>query len=139
MKRLESWERPDKCEERGAGRRSGGLPGLCLLLLLTCCFTVTAQDLHQNDKNAPLPDLPEATSPVALSAVNDPVTGKSAFSFDGKEIPPVIRSAPGSKIQIEYLNKMSRSSKEVCVDRPCMNMTNLHFHGLHVSPNAPTM
>jgi suppressor of ftsI len=134
MKRLDSWERPDMCEER---RRTGGLPGQCLLLLLACCFTVTAQDIPQNDKSAPLPDLPEAKSPVTLSAVNDPVTGKSAFSFDGKEIPPVIRSAPGSKIQIEYLNKMSRSSKEVCVDGPCMNMTNLHFHGLHVSPNAP--
>ncbi len=137
MKRSDSWKRADTCEEHGAGRRSNRLPGHCLLLLLACCFTVTAQNIPQKDKSAPLPDLPEARSPVTLSAVNDPVTGKSAFSFDGKEIPPVIRSAPGSKIQIEYLNKMSRSSKEVCVDGPCMNMTNLHFHGLHVSPNAP--
>ncbi len=137
MKRLSSWELPVGCEERRAGRRTGRRPEQCRLLLLACCFTVTAQNPPQNDKSAPLPDLPEAKSPVTLSAVNDPVTGKSAFSFDGKEIPPVIRSAPGSKIQIEYLNKMSRSSKEVCVDGPCMNMTNLHFHGLHVSPNSP--
>jgi FtsP/CotA-like multicopper oxidase with cupredoxin domain len=137
MKRLCSWELPVGCEERRAGRRTGGLPVQRLLLLLACCFAVTAQGIPQNDKSAPLPDLPEAKSPVTLSAVNDPGTGKSAFSFDGKEIPPVIRSAPGSKIQIEYLNKMSRSSKEVCVDGPCRNMTNLHFHGLHVSPNVP--
>jgi len=26
---------------------------------------------------------------------------------------------------------------ELCVDGPRMNMTNLHFHGLHVSPGAP--
>jgi hypothetical protein len=113
MKKLASWERPDRCEDRLAGRRTGGLPGQCLLLLLACCFTVTAQNIPQDDKSAPLPDLPEARSPVTLSAVNDPVTGESAFSFEGKEIPPVIRSAPGSKIQIEYLNKMSRNSKEV--------------------------
>jgi suppressor of ftsI len=137
MKRLDSWERPDMCEERRAGRHASRLPGQCLLLLLACGFTIQAQDIVQNGKGAPLPDIPEATSPITLSAVNDPVTGKSAFSFDEKEIPPVIRSAPGSKIQIEYLNKMSRNSKEVCVDGSCMNMTNLHFHGLHVSPNAP--
>ena len=125
MRMVCSWERTEKCEKRRAGRRTGGLPLQCLLLLLAWCLTVTAQDIPQNDESAPLPDLPEAKSPVTLSAVNDPVTGKSAFSFDGKEIPPVIRSAPGSKIQIEYLNKMSRSSKEVCVDGPCMNITNL--------------
>ena len=38
---------------------------------------------------------------------------------------------------MEYINQMSTHSREVCVDGPCMNMTNLHFHGLHVSPDAP--
>jgi len=116
--------------------RSSWLLGPCLLLLVYS-FAVQAQDSSQYDKGARLPDLPETTSPLTLLAINDPVTGKSAFSFEGKEIPPVIRSSPGSKIEIEYRNRMSRTSKEVCVDGPCMNMTNLHFHGLHVSPNAP--
>ena len=44
---------------------------------------------------------------------------------------------PGGTIQLDYINQMSTSSREVCVDGPCMNMTNLHFHGLHVSPDAP--
>jgi FtsP/CotA-like multicopper oxidase with cupredoxin domain len=44
---------------------------------------------------------------------------------------------PGGTIQLEYINQMSTRSREICVDGPCMNMTNLHFHGLHVSPNAP--
>jgi suppressor of ftsI len=117
-------------------RGSSCLLGPCLLLLVYS-FAAQAQDISQYDKGARLPDLPEATSPFSLLAVNDPVTGKSAFSYEGKEIPPVIRSSPGSKIEIEYLNRMSRDSTEVCVDGPCMNMTNLHFHGLHVSPNAP--
>ena len=112
------------------------LLGPCLLLLVYG-FAVQAQHISENDKGVPLPNLPEAKSPFTLLAVNDPVTGKSAFSFEGKEIPPVIRAAPGSTIEIEYLNRMSRNSKEACVDGPCMNMTNLHFHGLHVSPNTP--
>lgn len=33
---------------------------------------------------------PEARSPVVLTAINDPRTGKGAFSFNGREDPPVI-------------------------------------------------
>jgi FtsP/CotA-like multicopper oxidase with cupredoxin domain len=85
----------------------------------------------------PLPNLPQVVSPFELQAINDPATGKGAFVFEGHEIPPVIRAVPGGAIQLEYVNQMSKTSSEVCVDGPCMNMTNLHFHGLHVSPNAP--
>ena len=80
---------------------------------------------------------PEAHSPLALTAINDPKTGQAAFEFGGREDPPVIRATPGEDIQIAYVNAMSTHSRETCVDGPCMNMTNLHFHGLHVSPDAP--
>jgi suppressor of ftsI len=109
------------------------------LLLLACAAALPAQGTASSDTGmgVPLPVVPEVTAPFVLRAINDPVTGKSAFEFDGKEIPPVIRSSPGAKIKIEYRNQMSPNSTEVCVDGPCRNMTNLHFHGLHVSPNAP--
>jgi len=137
MQTLLLWKRQDNiCEERRSGYRDNWLFAPCLLLFVYS-FATQAQHISENSKGVPLPNLPEAESPITLLAVNDPVTGKSAFSFEGKEIPPVIRASPGSKIEIEYLNRMSRNSKEVCVDGPCMNMTNLHFHGLHVSPNAP--
>ena len=84
-----------------------------------------------------LPTLPEARSPFILSAVNDPATGKAAFSYRGAEVPPTIRTSPGSTIHLVYQNRMSTHSRELCVDGPCRDMTNLHFHGLHVSPNAP--
>ena len=84
-----------------------------------------------------LPTLPEVRKPFILVAVNDPTNGKGAFSFEGREVPPVIRTEPGGMIRVEYVNHMSKESKESCVDGPCMNMTNLHFHGLHVSPNSP--
>src|ERR1700692_433254 len=84
-----------------------------------------------------LPELPQASTPVTLEAATDPVTGKSEFRFRGNNTPPVIRVQPGSVLNVEYKNKLAAQSKEDCVGHPCMNMTNLHFHGLHVSPNAP--
>src|SRR4030081_665390 len=84
-----------------------------------------------------LPELPQTTSPVTLVAASDPVSGKSEFRYRGNNIPPVIRVQPGSILNIEYKNELVAKSKEECVGHPCMQMTNLHFHGLHVSPNAP--
>jgi suppressor of ftsI len=84
-----------------------------------------------------LSDPPEARSPITLSAVSDPKTGKSSFSFNGVEDPPVIRVSPGGTLSVTYDNKMSAKSSEQCIYGLCMNMTNLHFHGLHVSPDSP--
>ena len=84
-----------------------------------------------------LPELPQASTPVTLEAVTDPVTGKSEFRYRGHNTPPVIRVQPGSTLNVEYKNDLAAQSKEDCFGHPCMQMTNLHFHGLHVSPNAP--
>src|SRR2546421_4923073 len=84
-----------------------------------------------------LPELPQATTPVTLTAASDPVTGKSGFRYQGKNTPPVIRVQPGTTLNVEYKNELAAQSKEDCFGHPCMDMTNLHFHGLHVSPNAP--
>ncbi|HSY36582.1 MAG TPA: multicopper oxidase domain-containing protein [Acidobacteriaceae bacterium] len=84
-----------------------------------------------------MPDPPEVRPPFVLLGVNDPKTGKSAFSLAGQEIPPVIRTSPGQNIRLTFENHMSADSTERCIDGRCQNMTNLHFHGLHVSPNAP--
>jgi suppressor of ftsI len=84
-----------------------------------------------------LPELPQASTPVTLVAASDPVTGKSEFRFRGSNTPPVIRVQPGSILNVEYKNELAARSREECLGHPCMNMTNLHFHGLHVSPNAP--
>ena len=72
-----------------------------------------------------------------LVATTDPVTGKSEFGYRGNNTPPVIRVEPGSVLNVEYKNELAAQSKEDCFGHPCMNMTNLHFYGLHVSPNAP--
>jgi len=103
--------------------------GLCTCACLTIAIA-SAQDRV-------LPELPEARTPVALSAASDSVTGKSEFHYRGNNTPPVIRVEPGSVLNVEYKNELAVQSREDCLGHPCMQMTNLHFHGLHVSPNAP--
>jgi FtsP/CotA-like multicopper oxidase with cupredoxin domain len=100
---------------------------------ITICLLVAAA----RGQERILPKLPQATSPVTLVAASDPVTGKSEFRYQDKNIPPVIRGRPGSVLNVGYKNELAAQSREDCVGHPCMQMTNLHFHGLHVSPNAP--
>jgi suppressor of ftsI len=72
---------------------------------------------------------------LTLHAVN--VNGRDAFAFDGDTVAPVIRASPGDVLKITYLNDLPAKSLETCAVNPCMDMTNLHFHGLTVSPNSP--
>jgi len=91
--------------------------------------------------NVPAPPLPEARSEnhvVALTlhaAVN--AEGKDSFAYNGKNIAPVIRVFPGDSLKIDYENDLPVHSAESCAISPCKNMTNLHFHGLEVSPQSP--
>ena len=72
---------------------------------------------------------------VTLHAVNE--NGKDAFAFNGKTVAPVIRATPGDTLKITYVNDLPSKSLESCAVNPCMDMTNLHFHGLTISPEAP--
>lgn len=103
--------------------------------ILLASQAIAAQS--QSASSPLLSNPPEARSPFVLTAVNDPRTGKGAFSFEGHEDPPVIRAFPGEDIHLTYINAMSPHSTERCIGQPCRNMTNLHFHGLHVAPTAP--
>ena len=72
---------------------------------------------------------------LRLHAVNE--NGRDAFAFNGETVAPVIRASPGDVLKITYINDLPSKSTETCAVNPCMDMTNLHFHGLHVSPDAP--
>ena len=113
----------------------------CLICLgLHGSMRLTAQVAADQSQNAParlLSNPPETRSPIVLTAINDSSTGKAAFSFQGREDPPVIRARPGEDLFLTYVDAMSTDSHEMCIDGPCKNMTNLHFHGLHVSPDSP--
>ena len=72
---------------------------------------------------------------LTLHAVNE--NGRDAFRFEGAVVAPVIRASPGDVLKITYINDLPPKSSETCAVNPCMDMTNLHFHGLNVSPDAP--
>jgi suppressor of ftsI len=91
-------------------------------------------------QTVPLPEPPQVRAShhvvsLTLHAVNE--NGRDAFAFDGASVAPVIRASPGDVLKITYINDLPSESSETCAVNPCMNMTNLHFHGLAVSPDAP--
>src|SRR5260221_11642063 len=63
--------------------------------------------------------------------------GKNSFYFNGQPDAPTLRLSPGDQLKITYINDLPAKGQESCAITPCMNMTNLHFHGLTVSPDAP--
>jgi len=62
--------------------------------------------------------------------------GHDAFVFNGRPVPPTIRIAPGDTLKIHYLNALPAATVMQARGGQ-MNMTNLHFHGLSVSPQRP--
>jgi suppressor of ftsI len=63
--------------------------------------------------------------------------GRNSFYFNGQPIAPTLRLSPGDQLKITYINDLPAEPPETCLAGPCMDMTNLHFHGLTVSPDAP--
>jgi FtsP/CotA-like multicopper oxidase with cupredoxin domain len=63
--------------------------------------------------------------------------GHDGFSFNGQVSTPIIRAWPGDTLKIDYVNELPKIVTEPCAIEPCRNMTNLHFHGLEISPRAP--
>ena len=63
--------------------------------------------------------------------------GKNSFYFNDQPNAPTLRLSPGDQLKINYVNDLPSKPRESCAITPCMDMTNLHFHGLTVSPEAP--
>jgi suppressor of ftsI len=87
-------------------------------------------------QNAPEVRAANHVATLTLHAVRDS-NGRDAFLFQGRTVPPVIRVSPGDDINIEYKNDLPQKAGHDCDVPPCMHMTNLHFHGLTVSPRSP--
>src|ERR1700693_321950 len=93
------------------------------------------------DAQVPVPSPPEVRSQNHIASLTLHATlnanGRDAFVYKGKSTAPVIRVSPGDTLKIDYVNDLPVHSKESCAVSPCMDMTNLHFHGLAISPQAP--
>ena len=91
-------------------------------------------------QNNSLPEPPQVRAKnhlvsLTLHAVNE--NDRDAFGFEGASVAPVIRASPGDVLKITYVNDLPSKSAETCAVNPCMDMTNLHFHGMTVSPDTP--
>jgi FtsP/CotA-like multicopper oxidase with cupredoxin domain len=108
-----------------------------ILLVIDALIFFAAVGLAQT---VSLPDPPQVGAKnhvlsLTLHAINE--NGRDTFGFDGGNVAPVIRAAPGDVLKITYINDLPAKSSETCAVNPCMDMTNLHFHGLTVSPDSP--
>ncbi len=68
-----------------------------------------------------------------VSAQADPVTGNPEFKYNGSMVPPTLRLLPGDTLIVNLTNNLPTPPP----GSGYTNTTNLHYHGLHVSPGAP--
>ena len=106
-------------------------------LLVLAALVFSACGPHR----VPVSDPPEVrardgVAELALTAGSD-ASGRSVWLFNGEAVQPTIRLSPGDVLKIHYMNALPVTTREPCEAGPCMNMTNLHFHGLAVSPQRP--
>jgi FtsP/CotA-like multicopper oxidase with cupredoxin domain len=88
----------------------------------------------------PLPDPPAARARNGVATLTLTATraanGRGTFAFEEGETAPTIRVSPGDVLRIHYVNALP-----IVLGTPAhtvpMHMTNLHFHGLTVSPERP--
>lgn len=118
-------------------RIAGGPAGVALIAmwLFSCAPDVKANQKVRQPKPAEVRARNHSLS-LALRAEVGP-DGRNSFSFNGQTEPPVLRVSPGDHLNITYTNDLPAKPRESCAISPCMNMTNLHFHGLEISPRAP--
>jgi suppressor of ftsI len=87
---------------------------------------------------ATLPQLPQVTPTRGITTLTlraQERQGHAALSYLGAFVPPTIRVVPGGQLRVTYINDLAVHSTEQCALGPCMDMTNLHFHGMEVSPD----
>jgi FtsP/CotA-like multicopper oxidase with cupredoxin domain len=105
-----------------------------VIIFIVSAFWIVAPLCGQQQVVA---DPPEVRGPFTLMATYDSGDRHNAFAYNGNTVPPVIRVLPGGVIKLHYVNNLPIQSDEMCATGRCTNMTNLHFHGLHVSPESP--
>ncbi len=96
----------------------------------------TSVPVHAATKTAPatVPEIRAQRGVVSfdLDAAIEPATNAPAFVYRGQAgVAPTIRASPGDELRVRLHNHLPAGT-----DAP--NEVNLHFHGLSVSPNAPS-
>jgi suppressor of ftsI len=107
-------------------------------IVLAAVFFNLESGNKPTDRNADPPELRAKDHVLSLTLhAGIASDGKSSFFFTGQPNAPTLRLFPGDQLKIAYVNDLPAKPPEKCLAGPCMDMTNLHFHGLTVSPDAP--
>src|SRR5258708_9748048 len=112
-------------------------PSPVLALACLCALALALIGLRKTQARS-TPDINAKKHTLSLS-LHAGITsdGKDSFYFNGQPNAPTLRLSPGDQLKITYINDLPSQPQEKCLIAPCMDMTNLHFHGLTVSPDAP--
>jgi FtsP/CotA-like multicopper oxidase with cupredoxin domain len=127
-------------EELQMSRSTGSLrntaPAVAILLIAAFCSLRLTRNPRGTLSNPPELRARNHILSLTLHAGITP-DGKDSFYFNGEPVAPTLRVSPGDQLKITYINDLPARPKESCAITPCMDMTNLHFYGLEVSPDAP--
>jgi FtsP/CotA-like multicopper oxidase with cupredoxin domain len=82
--------------------------------------------------------LPEHGVTTLTLTVRTDASGRDHYEYEGQSRPPTIHVIPGGRLNVTLRNQMNPLSTEACVIKPCFQNTNLHFHGMEVSPKRPS-
>ncbi len=144
------------------GKATGGAPLLKSAAPNPLTSSVNAQALQQLEASLPLPQRlsmalnadtefqnPSEVKADAKGVLSTKLHVNYAYnhigtdlvhlrSYNGKLVGPTLRVKPGDKIKILLVNELpaERWRKDMMNTLNSFNTTNIHYHGLHVSPNG---
>jgi suppressor of ftsI len=110
-------------------------PVAVIALASLCALAMTEMPAHSLSNPPQLRPNDHILSLTLHAAITS--EGKDSFYFNGEPNAPTLRLSPGDQLKITYINDLPAKLREPCLIGPCMDMTNLHFHGLTVSPDRP--
>ncbi len=112
-------------------RKAALTVGVAVVALL-CAQTARSACDHALPK---IPQVVPTNGITTLTLTAQEKNGRAAMSYLGALVPPTIRVVPGGQLRITYVNNLALHSTEQCALGTCMDNTNLHFHGMEVSPS----
>ena len=115
----------------GMKRKAAVTVGVAVVALL-CAQTARSACDHGSPK---IPQVVPTNGITTLTLTTQEKNGRAAMSYLGALVPPTIRVVPGGQLRITYVNNLALHATEQCALGTCMDNTNLHFHGMEVSPS----
>jgi suppressor of ftsI len=128
-----------------SGWRTSGVYGIVSAAIVLLGATSSTPPSEPND--TPSAGATFSAEPVVLPkngvttltlVARTDASGRDYYEYQGQSRPPTIHVVPGGRLNVALSNRMNPLSVETCVMRPCPQNTNLHFHGMEVSPRRPS-